>query len=162
MGNSPNRALCHLTRLVVVALVLWPCMVSSDEARYFYDPLGRLNAVIDGQGNVAIYEYDAVGNILSISRTQAPTDPAVIDPVTPDVIGAGTSTLITISGSNFLLRSATAAASACYNDCRLLSINQRLDPFRDHLGLGAPVRPAPRSRQFTKTKKAQNLERNRD
>jgi YD repeat-containing protein len=30
--------------------------------------MGRLSQVIDGQGNVATYTYDAVGNLLSITR----------------------------------------------------------------------------------------------
>ena len=39
-----------------------------DQAQYFYDELGRLVAVIDGQGNVAVYTYDVVGNLISIQR----------------------------------------------------------------------------------------------
>jgi YD repeat-containing protein len=38
---------------------------------YVYDQLGRLTAAIDQAGNVAGYAYDAVGNILSISRGTA-------------------------------------------------------------------------------------------
>ncbi|MEK7869074.1 MAG: RHS repeat domain-containing protein [Nitrospirota bacterium] len=34
-----------------------------------YDDLGRLSKVIDGQGNVATYTYDAVGNLFSITRS---------------------------------------------------------------------------------------------
>ena len=40
----------------------------ADQAQYIYDDLGRLAQVIDGQGNVATYNYDAVGNLLSITR----------------------------------------------------------------------------------------------
>jgi YD repeat-containing protein len=35
---------------------------------YVYDELGRLISVIDSSGDTAKYKYDAVGNILSISR----------------------------------------------------------------------------------------------
>jgi YD repeat-containing protein len=54
--------------LTVVACVLMLCtlapsMVAADQAQYIYDDLGRLSQVIDGQGNVAIYTYDAVGNL---------------------------------------------------------------------------------------------------
>jgi YD repeat-containing protein len=35
---------------------------------YIYDSLGRLIAVIDTAGDTAIYNYDAVGNVLSIDR----------------------------------------------------------------------------------------------
>ena len=42
--------------------------VGTQPVSYVYDQLGRLNAAIDQSGNVAVYSYDAVGNILSISR----------------------------------------------------------------------------------------------
>ena len=50
--------------LMVVACAL----MVADQAQYIYDDLGRLSQVIDGQGNVATYTYDAVGNLLSITR----------------------------------------------------------------------------------------------
>lgn len=43
-------------------------LVPADQATYIYDDLGRLSQVMDGQGNVATYRYDAVGNLLSIAR----------------------------------------------------------------------------------------------
>jgi YD repeat-containing protein len=45
--------------------------VGSQPISYVYDQLGRLTAAIDQAGNVAGYSYDAVGNILSISRGSA-------------------------------------------------------------------------------------------
>ena len=36
--------------------------------QYDYDALGRLIAVVDPTGDTATYTYDAVGNVLSISR----------------------------------------------------------------------------------------------
>lgn len=38
------------------------------EAHYAYDDLGRLTSVVDETGNTAIYNYDAVGNLLGIDR----------------------------------------------------------------------------------------------
>jgi YD repeat-containing protein len=38
---------------------------------YVYDNLGRLTAAIDTNGDAAIYNYDAAGNILSINRRSA-------------------------------------------------------------------------------------------
>lgn len=35
---------------------------------YSYDDLGRLIGVVDKNGDAATYSYDAVGNLLSISR----------------------------------------------------------------------------------------------
>ena len=39
--------------------------------QYVYDQLGRLVGVIDTSGNAAAYSYDAVGNLLAISRYTA-------------------------------------------------------------------------------------------
>lgn len=55
--------------LTVVACVLMLCALAptlavADQAQYIYDDLGRLSQVIDGQGHVAMYTYDAVGNLL--------------------------------------------------------------------------------------------------
>jgi YD repeat-containing protein len=41
---------------------------SSGAVSYVYDPIGRLVGVINPGGNTAVYNYDAVGNLLSISR----------------------------------------------------------------------------------------------
>src|SRR5438445_5888395 len=57
--------------LLVAALLVWPAPMQADQAQYFYDELGRLTAVVDGQGNVAVYTYDAVGNLLSVQRFPA-------------------------------------------------------------------------------------------
>lgn len=40
----------------------------ANQAQYFYDELGRLSVVVDADKNVAVYNYDAVGNLLSIDR----------------------------------------------------------------------------------------------
>jgi YD repeat-containing protein len=54
--------------LTVVACALMLCVLAptlavADQAQYIYDDLGRLSQVIDGQGNVEIYTYYAVGNL---------------------------------------------------------------------------------------------------
>ena len=59
--------------LAVVACALMLCvsvptLAVADQAQYIYDDLGRLSQVIDGQGNVATYNYDAVGNLGHRSR----------------------------------------------------------------------------------------------
>src|SRR5713226_7690573 len=56
---------------LVGALLAWPVSREADQAQYFYDELGRLSAVVDGQGNIAVYTYDAVGNLLSVQRFSA-------------------------------------------------------------------------------------------
>jgi len=55
-----------LISLVLVAALIVPVSRPADTAQYFYDELGRLVGVVDGQGNTARYVYDEVGNLLSI------------------------------------------------------------------------------------------------
>jgi YD repeat-containing protein len=45
---------------------------SSSPVRYFYDAAGRLVKVVHQNGNVASYQYDALGNLLSITRSALP------------------------------------------------------------------------------------------
>lgn len=52
--------------LLLTAMASSP--ISADQAQYFYDELGRLIGVVDGQNNAAVYHYDAVGNLLKIDR----------------------------------------------------------------------------------------------
>lgn len=54
--------------LLALALVLPQYAESQGGVTYIYDQLGRLVGVVDPSGNAAVYSYDAVGNILSISR----------------------------------------------------------------------------------------------
>ena len=66
-------------RIVATALtlaVLTLTLHGQSPVRYVYDELGRLVAVIDGNGDTAVYAYDAVGNLLSIAR-HGPTDVSV-------------------------------------------------------------------------------------
>lgn len=57
------QILCFLLLLTVARTVQ-----SSNDIVYVYDELGRLVAVIDTAGETAVYSYDSVGNLLSISR----------------------------------------------------------------------------------------------
>ena len=79
--------------LTVVACVLMLCMsvptlAVTDQAQYIYDDLGRLAQVIDGQGNVATYNYDAVGNLLSITRNTGGVGAPMVTGITPIWEGA--------------------------------------------------------------------------
>ncbi len=82
---------------------------SAGEIHYLYDALNRLVGVVDPQGNVATYEYDAVGNLLRITRIdvgQLP-DPVAISLVIPDHGRVGTP--VEIFGKGF---SATPSANS--------------------------------------------------
>ncbi|MEW6248908.1 MAG: IPT/TIG domain-containing protein [Nitrospirota bacterium] len=54
--------------LAVAWVFMLPSPLPAGEAQYAYDDLGRLTTVVDEAGNTAVYNYDAVGNLLSIDR----------------------------------------------------------------------------------------------
>src|SRR6202022_4502789 len=89
-----------LSRLVVLAilsLTLLPISHGQSGVTYVYDDLGRVAGVVDPNGNSAVYNYDAVGNLLSITRF-TPAQVALIQ-FSPGQGPVGTS--IAISGSGF-------------------------------------------------------------
>ncbi len=101
--------------LLLALLCLSNPNVSSDQAKFFYDALGRLGAVLNDQGEIALYSYDAVGNLLEISRNQAPTVAPTITAVTPNIIQAGATEVVTITGTNLLL----ASISTSHQDLKI-------------------------------------------
>lgn len=78
-------------------------VAQAQEIQYIYDLARRLIGVVDPQGRTAIYEYDAVGNLLAIRRQDA-TGPVAITFVNPNRGTIGTK--VEIFGTGF---SATAA-----------------------------------------------------
>ena len=101
--------------LTVVACALMLCVLVptfgvADQAQYIYDDLGRLAKVIDGQSNVATYTYDAVGNLLSITRNTGGVGAPTITGLTPNTGNAGASVTVSITGTNL-----TGAALATDN-----------------------------------------------
>jgi len=79
---------------------------SGASVQYVYDPLGRLTTVIDPSGNVATYNYDAVGNLLSITRSTSSPSALAILGFSPAQGGVGQT--VVIQGQNF---SATPSAN---------------------------------------------------
>ena len=71
----------------------------ADQAQYFYDDLGRLTTVIDGSGNIAVYNYDPVGNLLSIERFDVGATGIDIFVLQPNSGGDGIA--VTIRGFGF-------------------------------------------------------------
>ena len=93
--------------LAIVAWLVWNAIgvgiasAQQPAVFYVYDDLSRLVGVIDQDGNVATYTYDAVGNILRIDRfdgTGVP-GPVAITLVTPARGKVGTT--VQIFGSGF-------------------------------------------------------------
>jgi large repetitive protein len=80
---------------------------SNNPVQYVYDGLGRLTQVIDPNGNAATYNYDAVGNLLSITRSTTSPSGLAIFSFSPTQGGVGQT--VTIQGQNF---SATPSANA--------------------------------------------------
>ena len=63
------------TRIFFAFLCLSFCkeyLVLADQSLYLYDDQGRLTSVSDSTGTTAVYNYDAVGNLLSINRLTPP------------------------------------------------------------------------------------------
>ncbi|HMH50633.1 MAG TPA: IPT/TIG domain-containing protein [Candidatus Acidoferrum sp.] len=69
--RTSRRWLIPKLTLLLLLLVASPAHPQAGPVQYGYDRLGRLMAVVDGNGNAAIYNYDAVGNLLSIQRIDA-------------------------------------------------------------------------------------------
>lgn len=77
-SSCSNAIARSVRRPIRSGLVVWLLVcgfaalsAQSQPIRYIYDELGRLVAVIDQTGAAAIYQYDAVGNLLSITRQNA-------------------------------------------------------------------------------------------
>src|SRR5574341_701115 len=67
-----RAALSWVKHLLVVPILLGLASVgSAQDVRYIYDDLNRLVGVIDPSGEAAGYTYDAVGNILAVTRYSA-------------------------------------------------------------------------------------------
>lgn len=63
----------YLVSLIFFCLPLAvTCLIQADQAQYLYDDQGRLTGVADNTGSLAIYNYDAVGNLLAIDSLTPP------------------------------------------------------------------------------------------
>ena len=85
---------------VLLLCTFVPTLTIADQAQYIYEDLGRLSQVIDGQGNVATYTYDAVGNLLSITRNTGGVGAPTITAFTPNTGNAGTSVNVSLTGAS--------------------------------------------------------------
>lgn len=81
--------------LVGLACPLW----AQSTVQYAYDALGRLTTVVDPSGNVATYNYDAVGNLLSITTSTTSPSALAILGFSPTQGSVGQT--VTIQGQNF-------------------------------------------------------------
>ena len=102
-GQQVKRCLVFLI-LIITLLNYSQAQTPTNTSVYIYDERGRLTGVITPNGDVAIYAYDAAGNILSITRQQSST--VTIIEFTPNSGPVGTP--VTIYGTGF---STTAGAN---------------------------------------------------
>ena len=91
------RSIVH--RLIFAIVLALPLAAVAAQERYEYDALGRLTRMIDGQGRVTEYVYDAVGNILEVRAGGAALAPSVAS-VSPVAMRRGSSAGVTIAGTN--------------------------------------------------------------
>ncbi len=91
----------RLTGLIFLFIlgIASPLWAQSDSVQYVYDALGRLTTVVDPSGNVATYNYDAVGNLLSITRTTSSPSALAIFSFSPAQGSVGQT--VAIQGQNF-------------------------------------------------------------
>jgi hypothetical protein len=109
--HGPIRS---LGLIVALALLGGPAVASGQTVQYAYVAAGRLSVVADPRGDLAVYQYDAVGNLLSIRRIDVGEvpDAVVIAYVTPEVGSPGS--IVSIFGKGF---GATADANVvAFND----------------------------------------------
>src|SRR6266702_3035967 len=101
----------RLTGLIFLFIlgIASPLWAQSDSVQYVYDALGRLTTVVDPSGNVATYNYDAVGNLLSITRSTTSPSGLAIFSFSPAQGSVGQT--VTIQGQNF---SATPSANTVH------------------------------------------------
>ena len=101
-GSASPRVARRVLALAFSSVpVVIPASAQPSPIQYAYDERGQLIAVVDQDGNAAIYVYDAVGNILSIQRVDAAAIPerVAITAVVPDK--GKTGTLVSILGKGF-------------------------------------------------------------
>lgn len=95
--NSKSLASAVIFLFALLCLLI-PSLSFSDSAEYLYDDTGRLRAVIDSSSNELIYNYDEVGNLLSITNRTVTGTIAITD-FDPHEGAAGT--VVTIYGKGF-------------------------------------------------------------
>jgi len=121
---------------------------------YIYDRLGRLIGVVDPAGETAVYHYDAVGNLTSISR-QGSTLVSVID-FNPG--GGPVASTVTIYGTGFspmpsentVTFNGTAATVSSASPTQLV-VTVPTGATTGSIGVTAPAGSASSSTAFTVT-----------
>lgn len=83
--------------LLVLSVVLIAASPVGADISFVYDQVGRLVGVIDAAGDTAVYSYDAVGNLRSISRYAS----SIVSLIDFAPHGGHVGATVTISGTGF-------------------------------------------------------------
>jgi YD repeat-containing protein len=94
------HSLCLATIEALFLLFTVQLYAQSSKIRYLYDDLGRLVHVVNQANECATYEYDAVGNILSIRRDTNCLQPPIIQRLSPETARAGETSCMAMTGTN--------------------------------------------------------------
>lgn len=99
--KQPCKRWLGVAALLVALNLTHHAAAQQPVVHYIYDDLGRLAGVVDPDGNVATYSYDAVGNILAIDRHNVAdaAGPVAISLVSPNHGKIGTP--VSIFGRGF-------------------------------------------------------------
>lgn len=99
--KRPCKRWLGVAALLVALNLTHQAAAQQPVVHYIYDDLGRLAGVVDPDGNVATYTYDAVGNILAITRHNVAdiSEPVAITLVSPNHGKIGTP--VSIFGKGF-------------------------------------------------------------
>ena len=97
-----RRSVMSLLGSLAIALSVGHASAQQPGITYLYDDLSRLIRVVNEANECAMYEYDAVGNLLSIRRITNCLRPPTIDSLSQDTARAGETTCIVMTGTNFL------------------------------------------------------------
>lgn len=95
----PNRI--YLILFMVAIFTCITVTAIAGEVTYYYDDAGRLTRAVNGSV-AAIYQYDEVGNILSVTTGTINPAPPVLSNINPGVIFLGATMQVVITGQNLL------------------------------------------------------------
>lgn len=87
---------------LALLLGLFACATFAAQERYDYDGLGRLIRVIDEQGRVTEYVYDAAGNILQVIAGTGGVQAPAITAISPNLIRRGETKSMQINGTGLI------------------------------------------------------------
>lgn len=105
MSRQRRWALWPLVVLLTCVVAVRPAF---GDIFYVYDDVGRLIVVMDSNGAAVRYTYDAVGNLLSITRFTLPGPPSteqappVLTNIVPAEADAGSSVSLILTGQSLL------------------------------------------------------------